>query len=201
MSLHKNNEEGFTITELLVVIIASSILISTLFIFTANTINGFMRLQAEGLAHSKLADASFRVSRVLRGANYIESASDDGFSAYAYFSPQDQYTSKIVYVLSADQKQLLAEVTPMTADYPIGTLIPAQKKTVVVVDGFRKISGTPTFRYYTSTFSELNSPVTDLQSIKNISVNLFAKIYDSSNNDEYASSSVTVNLRNRKTNL
>ena len=159
-----------------------------------------MQLQAEGLAQSKLADASFRVTRVLRGANYIESASDDGISAYAYFSPQDAYTSKITYFLSADQSQLLAEVTPMTADYPIGSLLPDQKKTVVVVDGFNKISGSPTFQYYTSTFSELSSPVTDLQSIKNITVNLYAKIYQSNNND-YASSKVTVNLRNRKTNL
>lgn len=199
MSRH-SDESGFTIIELLVVIISSSVLIATLFVFTSNTINGFMQLQAEGLAQSKLADASFRVTRVLRGANYIESASDDGISAYAYFSPQDAYTSKITYFLSADQSQLLAEVTPMTADYPIGSLLPDQKKTVVVVDGFNKLSGSPTFQYYTSTFSELNSPVTDLQSIKNITVNLYAKIYES-NNNEYASSKVTVNLRNRKTNL
>jgi hypothetical protein len=194
------DEKGFTINELLVVIIASSILISTLFVFTSSTINSFMRMQAQGLAQSKLADSSSRVSRVIRGINYIESASDDAITAYSYFAPQDTYTSKISYYLSTDQSKLLADVAPMTADYPIGTVLTAQTKTVVIIDGFYKIPGQPTFKYFTSTFADIISPVTDLQSIKNISVNLHAKLYDS-NNQLYSSSSVSVNLRNRKTNL
>ncbi len=196
----KDNESGLTIIELIYVMAASSILIITLYVFTSNIVNDFMKMQAKGLAQSKLTDGSFRLIQVLRGVNYIESASDDGITAYAYFAPQDAYTSKISYYLSADQRQLIAEVTPMTADYPIGTLITANTKTVVIIDGFYKIPGSPTFKYYTSTFSEISAPVSDLQSIKNISVNLYARHYES-NDQLYSSSSVTTNLRNRKTNL
>lgn len=196
----RRNERGFTLNELIVVVLMSSILLVTLFSFTSTTINNFMRLQAEGLANSKLADGSFRVARVLRGANFIEAADTDTITAYAYFSPQDAYTSKIRYYLNGAQTQLLAEVTPMTADYPIGTLITAQQKTVVVVEGFFKRAGFPTFEYYNSTFVQLASPVADLQGIKNIKINLYAKLY-ASNSQEFTSSAITVNLRNRKTNL
>jgi len=198
MSLRK--EDGFTLNELLVVILLSGILITTLFTFTSTTVNNFLRLQAEGLANSKLADGSFRVSRVLRGTNFIESANDDQITAYAYFSPQDAYTSKISYYLNVPQDKLMADVTPMTADYPIGTVIVAQEKTVVIMEGFLKRAGQPTFKYFSSTSAQIPSPVSDLQSIKNISINLYSKIY-LSNNQKFASSSVTVNLRNRKTNL
>lgn len=196
----RRNQAGFTLNELLVVMLTSSVLIIVLLSFTSTTIQNFLRLQAEGLANSKLADGSFRVSRVLRGANYIEIADTDSLTAYAYFSPQDAYTSKITYYLNGAQNKLLADVTPMTADYPIGTLITANQKTVTIIDGFYKQAGTPTFKYYTSTSLEITTPVADLQSIKNISVNLYARIFQS-NNQEFASSSVSVNLRNRKTNL
>lgn len=194
------NQKGFTLNELLIVLLISSLLITTLYVFTSNTVNSYMKMQAVGLAQSKLSDGSFRISQVLRGVNYIESASDDGITAYAYFAPQDAYTSKISYYLSADQTKLLADVTPMTADYPVGSLITANKKTVVVIDGFYKVAGSPTFTYYTSNYSQISSPVTDLQSIKNVSIKLNARIYNSSN-QEYSTSSVSVNLRNRKTNL
>jgi prepilin-type N-terminal cleavage/methylation domain-containing protein len=200
MSPLKLNSRGVTLPELLVVMIASSVLIVTLFLFTSDTINSFMRLQAEGLAHSKLAEGSFRVSRVLRGVDYIETANTDSVTAYTYFAPQDLYTSRVSYYLNPAQDQLLADVVPMTADYPVGSLIPAQQKTVVIIDNFYKIAGSPTFKYYNANFNELTAPVSDLQAIKNISVNLHTKFYES-NNQDYASSEVTVNLRNRKTNL
>ncbi|MFZ1324313.1 MAG: prepilin-type N-terminal cleavage/methylation domain-containing protein [Candidatus Saccharimonadales bacterium] len=198
--MSRRNEQGFTLNELLVVILVSSILIITLFSFTSSTVNSFMRLQAEGLANSKLAEGSFRVARVLRGANHIETANEDTITAYAYFSPQDAYTSKIRYYLNGTQDKLMAEVIPMTADYPIGSLIVAQTKNVVIIEGFYKRSGYPTFVYYNSSYSAIASPVTDLQAIKNMTVNLYAKLYQS-NNQVFTSSSVSVNLRNRKTNL
>jgi prepilin-type N-terminal cleavage/methylation domain-containing protein len=199
MSSH-NKQSGFTVTELLIVMMISSFLLITLYLFTSSSVNSFMQLQADGLAHSKLADGSFRVIRVIRGMNYIESANTDTITAYSYFAPNDQYTSKIRYYLNGTQDKLLAEVTPMTADYPTGTLITAQTKTVTIIDKFYKVAGVPTFVYYDANYDELASPVTDLQSIKNISVQLQVKKYDSNAND-YVSSKVTVSLRNRKSNL
>lgn len=199
MSYH-NNQSGFTIFEFVIVMMISSLLIITLYVFTSSSINSFMRLQADGLAHSKLADGSFRITKVVRGMNYIETANSDTITAYSYFAPNDQYTSKIRYYLNGTQDKLLAEVTPMTADYPTGTLITAQTKTVTIIDKFYKITGVPTFLYFDANYDELTSPVTDLQSIKNVTVQLQVKKYDS-NADDYVSSKVTVSLRNRKSNL
>lgn len=198
--LYRKNQKGFTVTELVIVMMLVSFLLITVYVFTSSAINSFMQLQAEGLARSKLAEGSFRITKVVRGINYIENASDDSLTAYTYFAPDDQYTSKVRYYLNIDKTALLADVTPMTADYPIGSLLTSQIKTVKVIDNFYKITGQPTFKYYDANFDQLASPVSDLQSIKNISVQLFVKKYESSAND-YVSTEVTVNLRNRKSNL
>lgn len=197
--LHRE-QVGFTLPELILVIAMSSLLIVTLFIFTSNTVSSYMRMQAQGLAYSKATEGAFRISRVLRSANFVEEAEDDRFTAYTYFAPQDAYTSKITYYLNATQTQLLADVTAMTADYPVGTLIPSSTKTVVVVDQFLKRAGVPTFTYSTANHTDISTPVSDLQAIKNVSVNIYARLYES-NDQKFASSSVSVNLRNRKTNL
>ena len=193
-------QAGFTVTEFIVVMMVSSLLLITLFVFTSSSITSFMQLQADGLARSKLAESSLRVTKVLRGTNYIENANADSITAYAYFAPDDVYTSKIRYYLNGANNALLADVTPMTADYPIGTLLTGQTKTVTVVNKFYKISGNPTFLYYDANYNQLTSPVTDVQSIKNITTQLYIKKYDSNAND-YVSTSVSVSLRNRKYNL
>ena len=187
-------------TELIVVMSIMSILLVTVYIFTSSSISSFMRLQAEGLARSTLAEGSFRITKVVRGINYIEAANADTLTAYSYFAPDDQYTSKIRYYLNPSQTKLLADVTPMTADYPVGALITAQTKTITVVNNFYKISGQPTFKYYDANYTELVGPVSDLPSIKNITVRLFVKKYES-NATDYVSTEVTVSLRNRKSNL
>lgn len=193
-------QKGFTVTELVVVMSIMSLLLVTVYVFTSSSISSFMRLQAEGLARSTLAEGSFRITKVIRGINYIEVADADTITAYSYFAPDDQYTSKIRYYLNPAQTKLLADVTPMTADYPVGSLLTAQTKTVTVIDNFYKISGQPTFKYFDANYTPLTSPVADLPSIKNITVRLFVKKYES-NAADYVSTEVTVSLRNRKSNL
>ncbi len=151
---YRKDKRGLTLTELIVVMGIMSGLLVTVYVFTSSTISSFMQLQAEGLARSKLADGSFRLTKVLRGIDYIESANSDTITAYSYFAPNDQYTSKIRYYLNGPQDKLLAEVTPMTADYPIGTLLTAQTRTVTVIDNFVKLAGEPTFKYYDSVLNE-----------------------------------------------
>ncbi len=197
--MYRLDSKGFTLFELIVVMMVSSFLLISLFGFTSRSINSFMKMQAEGLARSKLADGVFRVSQVLRSSNFVEEANADSFTAYAYFAPQDLYTSKIRYYLSPSQDQLLADVTPMTADYPVGTLLTGQQRTVVVIDKFYKRTSYPTFQYFTSTNTELSAPVSNMDSIDNITVNLYTKVYQAT--DEYKSSTLTVNMRNRKSNL
>lgn len=193
-------QSGLTITELLFVMIASSILLITLYTFTSTSINDFMKLQADGLAHNKLSENSSRITRVIRGVNQIEVAEADSITAYSYFAPDDRYTSKIRYYLNNDQNKLLADVTPMTADYPIGSLLTNQTRTVTIIDGFRKVSGKDTFTYYDNDFTQIASPVVEKQIIKNITLQLFVKKYNTENSD-YVSTISSVNLRNRKSNL
>jgi prepilin-type N-terminal cleavage/methylation domain-containing protein len=198
--LFRNDKRGLTLTELIVVMMVMSGLLITVYVFTSSTISSFMQLQAESLARSKLAEGSYRVTKVIRSINYIETANSDTITAYSYFAPNDQYTSKIRYYLNGSQDKLLAEVTPMTADYPIGTLLSGQTKNVTIIDNFVKLATEPTFKYYDSNLTELPSPVSDVSSIKNISVNLFVKRFKEVPT-KYVSTEVTVNLRNRKTNL
>lgn len=198
--LYHKNKNGLTLTELIVVMAIMSGLLITVYAFTSSSISSFMQLQAESLARSKLADGSFRVTKVIRSINYIESADNDTITAYSYFAPNDQYTSKIRYYLNGSQDKLLAEVTPMTADYPVGTLLTTQTKEVTIVDNFVKIASEPTFKYYDSNLNQITSPVLDVNSVKNISVNLYVKRYKEVPS-KYVSTEVMVNLRNRKSNL
>ena len=198
--LYHKNRKGLTLTELIVVMAIMSGVLITVYVFTSSSISSFLQLQAESLARSKLADGSFRITKVIRSINYIETANTDTITAYSYFAPNDQYTSKIRYYLNGSQDKLLAEVTPMTADYPIGTLISGQTKTVTIIDNFVKLASEPTFIYYDSNLNQITSPVSDVSSIKNISVKLFVKRYKEVPT-KYVSTEVTVNLRNRKTNL
>lgn len=200
LSRRPNKQSGVTIAELLVVMIASSILLTTLYVFTSSSINDFMRLQADGLAHNKLSESSSRITKVMRGINQIETAEADSITAYSYFAPHDTYTSKIRYYLNANQDKLLADVTPMTANYPIGSLLTNQMRTVTIIDGFKKVPNKDTFMYYDGELTQLTSPVADKQTIKNITVQLFVKKYKSTN-PNYVSTVSSVNLRNRKSNL
>lgn len=195
------NKRGLTFLELLIVITMSTFLVMVIAGFIVRSFTIFMELQARGLAQSKVTDSSLRISKVFRGITYVETADDDRVTGYAYFAPNDQYTSKILYYLDTTDNKIKAEVTPMTADYPIGSLLTGQKTTVTILDNYYPISGIPVFRYYNANYSELSSPVTDIQSIKNIEVNLQTGYNLSKNNQKYASSNVSVNLRNRKTNL
>lgn len=202
ISTHKS-QRGITLIEVTIAMMVSSLLMLVIYSLSTKAINDFAYMQAEGIAQSKVADGSFRVSRVLRSLNYIETAEDHRLVGYAYFSPNDQYTSKIEYSLSADNNKLMAYVTPMDADYPYGNLITAKAKEVVVVDGFIKLNSSPTFQYFdliNNTDSPLATPVTNTDVIKNIGIQLHAKLF-TENDTKYKTSQMFVSIRNKKDNL
>lgn len=186
--------------ELIVVITVGGILIAAIVVFFNGNINQYFKLQSEGLAYSEVTSNSQRIARVLRGIKNIQTAEANSITAYTYFSNQSTYTSQVKYYLSNDNKQLLADVTPMDADYPIGNLITSQKYTVVVIDNFYQQTGIDIFSYADAAGNNLLVPVSNPNVIKAVSINLSVKPYNSASN-KVISTKLSVSLRNRKTNL
>jgi prepilin-type N-terminal cleavage/methylation domain-containing protein len=199
--LHRKNQAGFTITELLVVIVVGGFLLAGLVGFFNGNINQYFKLQSDGMAYSEITNNSQRIARVLRGIKSFDIADANTITAYTYFAPQEDFTSQIKYYISNDGKQLLADVTPMTADFPIGTLDTSKKRTgIVIIDSFYQQPGVPLFAYTDSAGNSLTTPVSNLNSIKSVVINLSVKPYQGASN-KVISTQLSVSLRNRKTNL
>ena len=92
----------------------------------------------------------------------------------------------------------MADVTPMTANPPIGTPITASKVTYTIMNNYYQAPGTSLFTYYDVTGATLTLPLSDEHSIIEIQVKLSEPVARFSNGQ---SLNVTVSLRNRKTNL
>lgn len=194
----RHNQKGFTLVELLVVIALVAIIIVSFGSFFLNYLKLYSKYQSDSLDFNQLASQSQRIADVLRGATDLITVQANTITAYAYFSPVDAYVSQVTYYKSANGKSLLADVTPMTANPPSGTLLTAQKKTYTIINNFYQPTGGVLFVYYDSTGTAMTLPITDEHTILQIQVNLAAKATHTKNGQTL---STTVSLRNRKTNL
>lgn len=163
-----------------------------------NYLKLYSKYQSDSLDFNQLASQSQRIADVLRGATDLITVQANTLTAYAYFSPVDAYVSQVSYYKSADGKSLLADVTPMTANPPNGTLLTAQKKTYTIINNFYQPAGSNLFAYYDSTGTVMTLPITDQHTILQIQVNLATQATHTKNGQTL---STTVSLRNRKTNL
>lgn len=197
-----SNQKGFTITELIMVIATASLLVTALIGFFNGNINQYFRLQADGLAYSELTQNTQRIAKVIRGLKYIEVAEQDRIVGYSYFAPSEQYTSKITYELVNGNTKMQATVIPMTADYPLGSLITGQTRTVTIINSFYKKTGVNTFEYLDASGNTMAFPIdaSNINSIKSVRIKLNVKGYQTNSNN-VISNELVVNLRNRKTNL
>src|SRR4051812_19238594 len=119
----RHNAAGFSVTELLIVIAIASILSMASFTFFNTSLSQYLSLQKEGTSLTFLASQSQRVATVLRGITDITEVSSDDITCYSYFYPRDSFVSLIHYYKVNSNTQLLADVTPMSANPPIGTLL------------------------------------------------------------------------------
>jgi len=193
-----NDQTGFTLVELLVVISIVAVIFVSFASFFTNYLILYDHYQADGTSFTELSQQSQRVAQVLRGLTDIISESSSSIDIYAYFSPADTYVSQVNYYLNSTNTELLATVTPMTANPPIGTPIPAKAVTYTIIDNYYKASGVNLFNYYDVSDSLLTLPISDEHSIQEIQINLAEP---ASHNASGQTFSVTVSLRNRKTNL
>jgi len=177
--------------------VVAGLLAITFYSLVNNSFIQYFSLQKDGTEFTELASQSQRLANVLRGTTDIVSESSNDITCYAYFSPNDAYVSQIHYYKNANNTQLLADVTPMSANPPTGALLTAQKKTFTIISDFYQSPTLNTFAYLDDSGAVMSLPITDEHTIKGIQVNLAAR--GAHNSDQAIS--LQVSLRNRKTNL
>ncbi|MGZ6004620.1 MAG: pilus assembly FimT family protein [Candidatus Saccharimonadales bacterium] len=197
MSDNNQNQHGFTLAELTVVMVLIGILVSFTYTFFNMTIAQYFTLQRDGDAFYSLSQNYQRLANVLRGITGITSASDNDLICYAYFAPDDTYVSQIHYYISGGN--MLADVTPMTANPPSGSLLTSKKKTFTIIEHFYARPGINTFTYMDANATVLTTPVSDLNSIKGIKVSL--AVSSVAPNTDTQALTIQISIRNRKTNL
>jgi prepilin-type N-terminal cleavage/methylation domain-containing protein len=196
----KVNQAGFTIIEMTVVMAIALIVSLTAYTIFSTLLNQYFGLQKDSSEFTNLASQSQRVANVVRGLTDIVSASNSDLTVYAYFAPDDTYVSQVHYYLNAGQTTLYADVTPMTANPPIGSLIPAQKVTHTIIDDYHVLPGLNLFSYLDGSGNTLSPPLSDENSVKSIKINLAVPAdHPTPNGNQQIS--LQVFLRNRKTNL
>jgi prepilin-type N-terminal cleavage/methylation domain-containing protein len=191
----KHSQSGFTIIELLVAMTLAVLIGITFFTFFKTSMVQYLNLQQDGSTATTLAAQEARLTTVLRSVTGILSASNNDLVVYAYFYPSDTYVSQLHYYIS--NGQLLVDLSRMTSNPPIGTVIAGSSKTYTIIPNLYQGGSAPLFVYIDSSNTNLSSPVTDLNAIKQIQVNLAGTLAAGGNQ----AMSVQVDLRNRKTNL
>ncbi|MDB5163505.1 MAG: hypothetical protein JWS12_122 [Candidatus Saccharibacteria bacterium] len=191
---------GFTIIEVLVVISLSAIIGLATFSFFNDSFRNYLALQEDGTAFSDLSLQSQKLASVLRGVTDFVTVNSNDITVYAYFSPQDAYVSQVHYYHNIDNTKLMADITPMTANPPNGTLITAKKRTYTVVGRLYTPPSSSIFTYLDSSGNPLTLPISDLLTIKGIKVSLSVPS-KGTGVAGYSTMSLQVSLRNRKTNL
>jgi prepilin-type N-terminal cleavage/methylation domain-containing protein len=198
--LRSRSEAGFTLVELTVVIVMIGIIIVPVYTFFNTSLNQYISLQVEGTSMTDLAAQTQRLANVLRSTTGIISVTANDIDCYAYFAPSDTYASQIHYYKTTGNKKLLADVTRMSANPPLGTPIPATKQTFTIIDNFYQLSGVNTFTYLDASGVTMALPITDLRTIKGIQVTL-ASPGGNLSKTSHQTMTLQVSLRNRKTNL
>lgn len=193
-----DNQAGFTLVELLVVISVTVVLFATFGNFFENYFSLYIKLQADGSSFTELANQSQRISEVLRGLTDINSETPNDLVMYAYFAPSDTYVSLVHYYLNAASTAVMVDVTPLTANPPNGTPITASQKTYTVISNYYQATGGSLFTYYDASGAVLTPPIANEHTIMDIGVNLAEPAAHSKTGQQLG---VTVSLRNRKTNL
>ncbi|HSX30085.1 MAG TPA: prepilin-type N-terminal cleavage/methylation domain-containing protein [Candidatus Saccharimonadales bacterium] len=193
------NEQGMTLVELVVTMTITLMMGVAFYTFFKTNLLTYLNLQKDASAFTNLSNESHRIATVVRGLTDITDANNNDLTIYGYFYPTDTYVSLIRYYLNPTGTVLYADVTPMTANPPIGSLITNQKKTYTIVSSFKLATGVNLFTYLDSVGNPLTVPITDLHTIKGVRINLAVTTAAASSTNQ--AMYVDVSLRNRKTNL
>ena len=185
----------------MLVVISLLAIIVAIFYGSFNTlVFQYFKLQKTGTQATELSISTQRIANVLRGTTDFISVGENDVTVYAYFSPSNSYVSQVRYYLSGDQKSLLADVVPMTANPPTGTPLTGQMKTYTIVENYYKDPSVDLFTYLDASGNELALPIADQHVIKGLNIVLAVPKTDAASPGSQTVS-MNVSLRNRKTNL
>ena len=198
MASRKRSEQGFTLVELLVSMTVLVMMSLVFLVFFKSALFDYLNLQTDATNLTELSTQEMRLGNVIRGLTIINSASANNLSMYAYFNPNDTYVSLVDYYLQQNGKSmdLLASVTPMTANPPIGTPLTSQMHTYTIMDDYYEPSNVSLFTYLDDTDSPIALPISNLEEVKAIQINLGTPL----TNGGKQAINVQVTLRNRETN-
>ncbi len=179
----------------MVVILVVGVLFATFGVFFDNTLISFLDQQQNSIELTNLQVESTRIGNVIRGATGIVNASTNSLTLYSYFKLNDQYVSEVTYYLNSQKNQLLASVTPMTANPPIGQPITSETKQYVIISKYDYNSSIGLFTYYGLGQNILYPPISDNNLIISVGINLMSPIAGSNNKSQ--SLDLIISLRNR----
>ncbi len=200
MFCHKlTNQKGFTILELVIVITLIGMLSTIFLVVFKSTIFNYLGLQKQATSFGQMSAQADRIANVLRGATSIEAAGDNDLTVYAYFYPSDAFVSQVRYYVTTSNgvKRLYADLTPMTANPPLGTLETAKKKSLLLIDNFYQSTGKKLFAYLNANGALITTPVSDLAVVKTVQISLSTEV----DNGGVQDIDVQILLRNKKNNL
>ncbi len=196
MSYRKKNA-GFTIPELLVVIVISGIVLAVFTNFFTSAYISYLNLHENALRSNEVSSALQRISKVARGSHTILEAEQDSFTAYAYFTPRDSTLSKVRFYYDTNKKSLMAGVIPATGNSPDFTYNQADEQSITMVRNIE--GGYNFFEYLNSQWQPDTFDAVTFKDIKGVRIKLTTTQLDG--NRAPITVETAVSLRNRKSNL
>lgn len=199
MNIINNNQKGFTIVEMMIVIVVAGLLLSSFSAIYNNNIIFLFNEEQNNISLNELQLESQRIGNVVRGTTGIVSASNNSLSFYAYFYPNDQYVSLVSYYLNSSGNQVLASVTPMTSNPPIGTPITSNIQYYTIISNYFNPPGTNLFNYFDNGNNSVTPTSSNLNTIAGIQINLSEPLAGFPGKNQ--SLNYFVNLRNFNTTI
>ncbi len=148
------DEAGYSLIELLVVMVLTTMIAIPLVIFTYKGLTSYEFLQAQSNTSIELSTLSERIAKVLRGTTGIVSAGPNTLTIYGFFSPADTEVKKIRYFISGTNLNI-GVTKPDSASQPYTYNNYAEVITTTRVD--LSMGATPMFVYYDDSGNVLSS--------------------------------------------
>lgn len=164
--------------------------------FSIRAFTSYTFLEAQSNTSLELNTLSARVTKVVRGANSVDTAQPNSLIVYGYFSPLDTTVKKIRYFINGTNLNI--GVTPPTGSAPSYTYNPASE--IITTTRVDLVMGSnPLFTYYDDAGNLLSGSF-NVSQVKDIG------IFISANPNKKVlgtpiSLSTRVTLRNLKVNL
>lgn len=191
-----SNEYGYSMIELLIVITITGLIAGPLTVLAIKGVTSYTFLEAQSNTSVELNILINRITKVVRGATSVDTASPNTLIVYGYFSPQDSTIKKIRYFISGTNLNI--GVTPPSGTAPNYTYNSASE--VITTTRVDLVMGSKSlFTYYDDAGNVLSTSFLPSQ-VKNIGIYLAANP-SAKQVPVPISLSTRVTLRNLKTNL